>query len=127
MLISFVAKKSQCPAPFSLRMLGHALLCGVLYVAYQSMQDALGNYMLCALFKDHLLLAASRLGGLKFEIVAIISLNDLQVDKADNGKGGSDLYDSANNLLTNEIQGSSVTLRLSRGKSYLNQISNSMN
>ena len=50
--------------------------------------------MFCALFKDHLLLAASRSGGFTFEIVAIINLNDVQVDKADNGKGGSPLFQS---------------------------------
>lgn len=43
--------------------------------------------MFCALFKCHLLLAASRSGKTAFEIVAIISLNDAQTDKADNGKG----------------------------------------
>ncbi len=43
--------------------------------------------MFCALFASHLLLAVSRSGRAAFEIVAIISLNDVQMDKADNGKG----------------------------------------
>lgn len=77
----------QCPAPFPLRQLGHASLCGALYVAYISQDEVLGNYMFCALFRSHLLLAVPRSGKLAFEIVAIIGLNDVQMDEADNGKG----------------------------------------
>lgn len=56
-------------------------------MAYQSKHEVLGNYMFCALFRSHLLLAVSRSGRVAFEIVAIISLNDVQMDRADNGKG----------------------------------------
>jgi hypothetical protein len=56
-------------------------------VAYQSKDEVLGNYMFCALFGSHLLLAIPRSGKIAFEIVAIISLHDVQMDKADNGKG----------------------------------------
>lgn len=79
--------RCQCPAPFALRQLGHASLCGALYVAYQSKDEVLGNYMFCALFKAHLLLAVPRSGKLAFEIVAIIGLDGVQLDNADNGKG----------------------------------------
>lgn len=79
--------RCQCPAPFPLRQLGHASLCGALYVAYQSQDEVLGNYIFCALFRSHLLLAAPMSGKLTFEIVAIINLNDVQMDRADNGKG----------------------------------------
>ena len=71
----------------SIRALGHASLCGVLYVAYQSEREVLGNYMLCALFNSYMLLAQAKPGASKFGIAAILSLSDLQVDQADNGRG----------------------------------------
>ena len=45
--------------------------------------------MLCALFQSHLLLAAPKSESSIFEIFAIISLNDVQIEKADNGKGNA--------------------------------------
>jgi len=77
---------------FSLRPLGHSSLCGALFVAYQSRSDVLGDYMLCALFRSHLLLATPTKGYSRFEIVAIISFGAMQMDKADNGKG-TPIYD----------------------------------
>jgi len=79
--------ETQSPVPFSLRLLGYASLCGVLHVAYRSTHEVLGDFMLCALFKSHLLLASPRPGMSSFEIVAIISINDVHLEKADNGKG----------------------------------------
>ena len=81
--------RMQCPTPIPLRSLGHAALCGVLYVAYQSKSDPVGNYMSCILFRSHLLLAASKSEKAAFEIVAVISLKDAHIDRADNGKGKS--------------------------------------
>ena len=43
--------------------------------------------MFCALFTSHLLLATARLEKPAFEIVAIISLHDVQMNRADNGNG----------------------------------------
>ena len=43
--------------------------------------------MLCALFNSYMLLAQSKPGASKFEIAAILSLGDLQVDQADSGRG----------------------------------------
>ena len=77
----------QTQALPSLRRLGHASLCGVLYVAYQSNREVLGSYMLCALFESYMLLARLRPWDSKFEILAIISLGDMQLDKADCGRG----------------------------------------
>ncbi|MCJ1469436.1 hypothetical protein MMC07_008069 [Pseudocyphellaria aurata] len=74
-------------APASLRLLGHAILCGVLYVAYQSKNDLRGDYMLCVLFKSYLVLAKPRPGGTQYNVVAILSLSDIQIDKSDNGRG----------------------------------------
>lgn len=71
----------------SFRFFGHATLCGVLFVAYQCGSDVRGEYMLCVLFKSHLLLAIPKQGTAKFSIAAIISLKDTQIDKSDNGRG----------------------------------------
>ncbi len=73
-------------APPSLRLLGHANLCGVLYVAYQTAYGLRGDYMLSILFKSYLLLALPK-SGTRYEIVAIIGLGDVRVDKPDNGRG----------------------------------------
>ncbi|MCJ1426910.1 hypothetical protein MMC29_004813 [Sticta canariensis] len=74
-------------APASLRLLGHAILCGVLYVAYQSKNDLRGGYMLCVLFKSYLILAIPKPGGTQYNVMAIMSLSDIQIDKPDNGRG----------------------------------------
>ena len=66
--------------------MGHANLCGVLYVAYQTVFGLRGDYMLSILFKSYLLLALQK-SGVRYEIVAIISLGDVRLDKPDNGRG----------------------------------------
>lgn len=66
--------------------MGHANLCGVLYVAYQTVYGLRGDYMLSILFKSYLLLALPK-PGTRYEIVAIIGLGDVRVDKPDNGRG----------------------------------------
>ena len=77
----------QSLSPASIRVMGHSSLCGVLYAAYQSTNgDMRGNYMLCALFKSHLLLALPRKGS-NFSIVAIINTSNIQIVDADNGRG----------------------------------------
>ena len=73
-------------APSSLRLMGHAKLCGVLYVAYQTFYGLRGDYMLSILFKSYLLLALPK-SGIRYEIAAIISLGDVRVDTPDNGRG----------------------------------------
>lgn len=92
--VSFISRrlapthiKSQYPNPFAVRSLGHASLCGVLYVAYQSKDDYIGSYMLCALFASHLLFAVPKPAGVPFEIVAIITLGDMQIENSDSGRG----------------------------------------
>lgn len=68
-------------------MLGYPVLCGVLYVAWESENDIRGEYMLCALFKSHLVLAIESPGSDRFDVVAIINLSDTQIEKADDGRG----------------------------------------
>ena len=84
----------QNQSALSIRALGHASLCGVLYVAYQAEREVRGNYMLCASFSSYLLLAQPKPRTSKFEIAAILSLSDLQVDQADSGRGEQDIVNS---------------------------------
>ncbi|KAI4133656.1 MAG: hypothetical protein LQ341_006145 [Variospora aurantia] len=74
-------------SPASLRLLGYPILCGVLYVAWESDNEVCGEYMLCVLFRSHLILATLHPSTNRFEVVALISLSNSQFDKADDGRG----------------------------------------
>ncbi|KAL8853564.1 MAG: hypothetical protein Q9221_001550 [Calogaya cf. arnoldii] len=76
-----------CTGPASLRLLGHAILCGVLYVAYESEKEICGAYMLCVLFKSHLLLAVPQSDTFRYQVVFLINLHGSQIEKSDNGRG----------------------------------------
>lgn len=69
------------------RMLGHALLCGVLHVAYQTSNRVEGGYVLCMMFKDHLLVAAPSTGHSRLDILATIYLSDARVVSTEDGRG----------------------------------------
>ncbi|KAL8946634.1 MAG: hypothetical protein Q9222_007000 [Ikaeria aurantiellina] len=72
------------PTPLvSVRSLGYPILCGVLYIAYESELEVCGQYMLCALFQSHLLLAVQRSDGSQYDVAALINLTDAQIEKAD--------------------------------------------
>ncbi|KAI9705989.1 MAG: hypothetical protein M1836_005395 [Candelina mexicana] len=71
----------------TLRSLGHVLLCGVLHVAFQTSTGVRGEYMLCVLYKSCLLLATTVPLGYTFTVEALISIADLHIEQADNGKG----------------------------------------
>lgn len=45
--------------------------------------------MLCALFSGFFLLATRKESDIHFEVVAIISLDEVQIEKADDGRGKS--------------------------------------
>ncbi|KAL9015964.1 MAG: hypothetical protein Q9185_006662 [Variospora sp. 1 TL-2023] len=79
--------KLQSTSPASLRLLGYPILCGVLYVAWESENEVCGEYMLCVLFRSHLILATLDPSTNRFEVVALISLSNSQFDKADDGRG----------------------------------------
>ncbi|KAL8647295.1 MAG: hypothetical protein Q9210_005640, partial [Variospora velana] len=80
-------QKLQSTSPASLRLLGYPILCGVLYVAWESENEVCGEYMLCVLFRSHLILATPHPSTNRFEVVALISLSNSQFDKADDGRG----------------------------------------
>ena len=83
--------------------------------------------MLCALFESYLLLAQARKGGTRFEIAAVISLRDLQMDKADNGRGKDILAGRSSRTFADLSKAFNAILHYIHGRSGSNQISNSMN
>jgi RhoGEF domain len=74
------------------RMLGHALLCGVLHVAYQTSNRVDGGYVLCMMFKDYLLVAAPSTGHSRLDILATIYLSDARVVSTEDGRGTRPLF-----------------------------------
>ncbi|KAL8993247.1 MAG: hypothetical protein Q9169_006485 [Polycauliona sp. 2 TL-2023] len=75
------------PVQAYIRLLGHAILCGVLYVAYESEKEICGAYMLCVLYKTHLLLAVPQTDSFRYDVVALVSLHGSQVEKPGDGRG----------------------------------------
>ncbi|KAF2090987.1 Dbl homology domain-containing protein [Saccharata proteae CBS 121410] len=79
----------ELPLPRSLlsKLLGHVVLCGVLYVAYQTNERTEGKFLICILYKSCLLLAVMEKGYLSYNIVAAINLANGSIDASDNGRG----------------------------------------
>lgn len=72
----------------AVRLLGHALLCGVLHAAWQTSATGVqGDFMLCALFRSYLVLAVPYKHAASFHVVACINLENVKLEPADNGKG----------------------------------------
>jgi hypothetical protein len=69
------------------RDLGSVKVCGVLHVAYQTTESVAGDYMMCALFAQYLVLATAPEDNRQFKVVASIRITDLIVDAVDNGMG----------------------------------------
>ena len=82
-------------APFAIRSLGHATLCGVLHVVYQSKSGVGGDYMLCALFRTCLIMAMPKISSSNYDIVVDIGLGDLRVDRTNNGRGKQNYHRSS--------------------------------
>ncbi|KAI4207062.1 MAG: hypothetical protein LQ346_000780 [Caloplaca aetnensis] len=74
-------------SPSSLRLLGYPILCGVLYAVWESEREVCGEWMLSVLFGSHLLLAIQQPDADRYDVVALISLTDSQVEQADDGRG----------------------------------------
>ncbi|KAF1914219.1 hypothetical protein BDU57DRAFT_287388 [Ampelomyces quisqualis] len=70
------------------RLLGHVLLCGVLYVTFQTPEPRIkGQYMVCVLYKSCLVLATSSRFHTPYTAVASISLANGSIEETDNGRG----------------------------------------
>ena len=73
------------------RLLGDAVLCGVLHIVYQTSVKVDGHYALCLLYEQELLIALPTNGGAKFDVIAVLRLPDIKVESACDGKGMPDL------------------------------------
>jgi hypothetical protein len=71
-----------------IRMLGHVLLCGVLYVAWQGVDYVQGQYLICILFKSILLLATPNKNS-KYSILAGLTLGDASMESVSGGRGNT--------------------------------------
>jgi hypothetical protein len=69
------------------RGLGHIHLCGVLHVCWQTREGVDGQYLICLLYRDFLLLASAPKAEQVFNVQACISLSDIRVEEVDNGRG----------------------------------------
>lgn len=71
----------------AIRSLGHIHLCGVLHCSWQTKDSVQGEYMICLLFRDCLLLASASKNGQVYMVQAGISLAEARIEEVDNGKG----------------------------------------
>lgn len=110
------ANVSQSTSSSYLRVLGHAKLCGALFVVYQANDGMHGQYMLCALFLRHLLLAIPEAGSKRFKVVAVINTVDLQIEPTDDGRGGLNPLKIAIACHTNLCQAFNATTPCTVGK-----------
>jgi hypothetical protein len=71
----------------SVRALGHMHLCGVLHVSWQTRDGVDGQYLICLLYRDFLILASAAKSDQIYTIQACIGLCELSVEEVDNGRG----------------------------------------
>ncbi|KAF9886861.1 hypothetical protein FE257_010984 [Aspergillus nanangensis] len=69
------------------KQLGPMSLCGVLHVTYIMSRNITGKYMVCVLFKSHLILASLSQGHPKLQVVACLYVCDVKLDTLRNGRG----------------------------------------
>jgi hypothetical protein len=74
-------------APEELRGLGNAILCGVLYVTYQTYSRVDGAYGLCLLYGRCFIVAFPAGSTGRLDVWAVINLSDLKVESSADGKG----------------------------------------
>ncbi|KAG9247514.1 RhoGEF domain-containing protein [Calycina marina] len=70
-----------------IRGLGHIDLCGVLYATWQTKNGVEGQYLICLLYRDFLLLASAVKSEQMYAIQACIDIKELRVEEVDNGRG----------------------------------------
>ncbi|KAI9370864.1 hypothetical protein BJX61DRAFT_513740 [Aspergillus egyptiacus] len=69
------------------KQLGPMTLCGVLHVTYQAITQITGAFMVCVLFKHHLLVAKMNDEHRKLQPLACLYISDARIDSLSNGKG----------------------------------------
>ncbi|TAQ86042.1 hypothetical protein B7494_g5624 [Chlorociboria aeruginascens] len=71
----------------AIRALGHIHLCGVLHASWQTAEGVVGQYMICLLYRDFLVLALAGKADQIYTIQASIGLSELRIEEVDNGRG----------------------------------------
>ncbi|KAF4627152.1 hypothetical protein G7Y89_g11000 [Cudoniella acicularis] len=79
----------------AIRSLGRIHLCGVLHASWQTKDGADGQYMICLLYRDFLLLASAPRSEQLYTVQACIALHELRVEEIDNGRDGLDAGEQA--------------------------------
>ncbi|KAJ1331573.1 RhoGEF domain-containing protein [Microdochium nivale] len=86
----YPAQSLNAASKSMIRSFGQVLLCGALYVCWQTCDAVEGEYMISLLYKERLCLAVSERGDQKYTIRLCISLNSVRVEEVDNGRGEMD-------------------------------------
>jgi hypothetical protein len=71
----------------TIRALGHIHLCGVLHICWQTRDGVDGQYMICLLYRDFLLLASALRTDQIYTVQACIGVSELRIEDIDNGRG----------------------------------------
>ncbi|KAI1118916.1 Dbl homology domain-containing protein [Nemania sp. NC0429] len=83
----FPNQKFSAASKSSIRSLGQIRLCGALHVCWQTRDGVTGQYMVSLLYRDCLCLATTGKVDQIYTIQACISLDNIKVEEADNGRG----------------------------------------
>lgn len=70
-----------------IRSFGHIHLCGALHVCWQTKDSVSGQYLICLLYRDWLCIASASRFGQTYTILLCVSLMNVKVEEADNGRG----------------------------------------
>ncbi|KAI5843939.1 hypothetical protein DFP73DRAFT_478694 [Morchella snyderi] len=72
---------------FSIRLLGHIVLCGVLHVVWQRQTGVTGEYLACLLYKSYLLLATVSKADNRYSVKFAITLATARIEEVNQGRG----------------------------------------
>ena len=79
--------QSEARSTNAVRGLGHVHVCGVLHASWQTKDGVDGQYLICILYRDYLVLALAAKAEQTYAIQACIGLSGLRVEEVDNGRG----------------------------------------
>lgn len=65
------------------------MLCGVLHVAYDTLNGVKGDYMISILYRSSLVLALVNKNLATYDVFAVMPLNNARLEDSDNGRGSS--------------------------------------
>ncbi|KAI5866921.1 Dbl homology domain-containing protein [Durotheca rogersii] len=80
-------QKLDAASKSTIRSFGQVRLCGALHVCWQTKDSVNGAYMVILLYKDCLCLAKANRADHVYTIQACLSLDDINIEEVDNGRG----------------------------------------